>query len=104
MGRRLDMLVATGGRPVPGEFFPHLVKDFPAVRRFQVIQERLDRVRFAVAAPDLSEGDRLTLDRLESEAMGPGVGVDFEPVDHIALTPAGKLRVVINQVAQGRAA
>jgi phenylacetate-CoA ligase len=36
-GRRLDMLTTPDGRKIPGEFFPHLIKEFPAVRRFQVV-------------------------------------------------------------------
>jgi hypothetical protein len=35
------------GRRVPG-ILPHLLKDFPAVRRFQVIQDEPDRVELRV--------------------------------------------------------
>jgi phenylacetate-CoA ligase len=44
VGRRLDVLVTQDGRAVPGEFFPHVLKDFPAVRRFQVIQTSPDEI------------------------------------------------------------
>src|SRR5436190_1770054 len=37
-GRRLDIVRTPDGRHVPGELFPHLVKVFPQVRRFQVVQ------------------------------------------------------------------
>ena len=42
------MLQTPDGRRIPGEFFPHLMKDFPAVRRFQVVQEELDRIQLRV--------------------------------------------------------
>ena len=103
VGRRLDMLVATGGRVLPGEFFPHLVKDFPAVRRFQVVQEETDRVRFALVADGMAAVDRQRLEYLVREALGPGVRVDFEPLSNIPLTAAGKLRVVVNHVPHRRA-
>ncbi len=106
-GRRLDMLVASDGRVIPGEFFPHMVKDFPAVRRFQVIQEESDRVRFRLAAPELAEGDRVRLERLVRTALGSGMRIDFEEVDTpeaIAQTPAGKLQVVVNRAQSRRAA
>ncbi len=103
VGRRLDVLYATGGRIIPGEFFPHLVKDFPAVRRFQVVQEQEDRVRFALAARDMRREDRMRLERLVQDAMGPGVRVDFEPVDQIPLSASGKLQVVVNRVPYRRA-
>jgi phenylacetate-CoA ligase len=105
VGRRLDMLHATGGRVLSGEFFPHLVKDFPEVRRFQVIQETSDRVRFTMVAPDLRADDRTRLQNLARTAMGPAVAIEFEQVDQIRQTPAGKLQVVINRVAShGKAA
>jgi phenylacetate-CoA ligase len=105
VGRRLDMLQASGGRVLPGEFFPHLVKDFAAVRRFQVIQETSDRVRFIMVAPDLRGDDQAKLQHLVRAAMGPSVAVEFEQVNQIRQTPAGKLQVVINRIApQGEAA
>jgi phenylacetate-CoA ligase len=105
VGRHLDVLRVAGGRVLPGEFFPHLVKDFPAVRRFQVVQEAVDRVRFTMVAPDLSAGDGARLEGLVGAALGPAVAVQFERVDQIRLTPTGKLRVVVNRAASaGRAA
>jgi phenylacetate-CoA ligase len=98
-GRRLDMLVVSGGRRMPGEFFPHLVKDFPAVRRFQVIQESAALVRFRLAAEGMLDADRHRLEAAVRAALGPEVQVDFEPVEEIPLTPAGKLQVVINRLA-----
>lgn len=103
VGRRLDMLVATDGRIVPGEFFPHMVKDFPAVRRFQVVQEAADHVRFSFAAEAMRESDRSSLESMVRRAMGPGVRVDFQAVDDIPRTAAGKLQVVINRMPQRRA-
>lgn len=96
-GRRLDMLVASDGRVIPGEYFPHLVKDFPAVRRFQVIQESADLVRFRLAAERMDSGDRERLERLVRDALGAAMRIEFEEVESIELTAAGKLQVVINR-------
>lgn len=103
VGRRLDMLIGSDGRMIPGEFFPHLVKDFPSISRFQVVQEEPHRVRFAIVAPTMTDGDRATFERLVRDAMGADVRVEFEPVSHIPLTAAGKLQVVINRVPLKRA-
>lgn len=103
VGRRLDMLHASGGRLIPGEFFPHLVKDFPSVRRFQVVQEELKHVRFALEAGDMREKDRAELERLVRDAFGPEVRVEFERVERITLTQASKLQVVVNKVTHKRA-
>lgn len=104
VGRRLDVLYASGGRTIPGEFFPHLVKDFPAIRRFQVIQEEPQRVRFAMQAVGFAEHDRARFEAMVRGAMGSKVRVDFERVDEFALTAAGKLQVVVNRIAARKAA
>jgi phenylacetate-CoA ligase len=104
VGRELDIIRTGAGRMIPGEFFPHLVKDFPAVRRFQVVQEEPDWVRFAMVAEGMNTADRLRLECLVRDALGPRVRVDFESVPDIPLSPAGKLQVVINRAAQRRAA
>lgn len=103
VGRRLDVLRGSSGRMIPGEFFPHLVKDFKGVRRFQVVQEELDRVRFMLEPKSLPEGERVELERVVREAFGPEVRVEFEPVDRIALTRASKHQVVVNRLS-GRGA
>ena len=104
VGRQLDMLQASGGRVLPGEFFPHLVKDFPAITRFQVIQEVPNRVRFTMVAPHLHAEDRTKVCGLVRTALGPGVAVEFEQLEHIPQTPAGKLQVVINRTLKTKKA
>jgi phenylacetate-CoA ligase len=104
VGRRLDIIRTGAGRIIPGEFFPHLVKDFPAVRRFQVIQEQPELVRFVMVADGMATADRLRLECLVRDAVGPGISVDFETVREIPLSAAGKLQVVVDRTAERRAA
>jgi phenylacetate-CoA ligase len=99
VGRRLDMLCTADGRQVPGEFFPHLLKDFAAVKRFQVIQEEPDRVQLRAVLRDAwSETDRQTLDREVRKVLGQSTRFEVVRVQDIPLTPAGKLQVVVNRV------
>jgi phenylacetate-CoA ligase len=100
-GRRLDVLRTEDGRIIPGEFFPHLLKDFPAVVRFQVVQESLDKIEIrAVLRPSWSEADRRTLDNELRKVLGPDLRVDFRQVDAIPLTAMGKLQVVVNRLPE----
>jgi phenylacetate-CoA ligase len=103
-GRRLDTIVGSGGRPVPGEFFPHLAKEFPAIRRFQVIQEEATSVRVAMKAEGLTADDRARFEARVRAALGPEIRLHIEPVSEVPLTPAGKLQVVVNRMGQRRAA
>lgn len=98
MGRQLDVLRSADGRAIPGEFFPHLVKDFDAVRRFQVVQEEPGRVRFRLVADGMSADDRGRLEMRVRQALGAGMRIDFERVSEIPLSAAGKLQVVVNRV------
>lgn len=104
VGRRLDVLLASDGRRIPGEFFPHLVKDFPCVRRFQVVQERADLVRFLIEGDGSVIEQHASLQQLVRDAFGPDVHVDFVPVERIELSPSSKHMVVVNRVGLGGAA
>ena len=44
-GRELDIIRTPDGRIVPGEFFPHLMKEVAAVQEFQVVQLKLDEIK-----------------------------------------------------------
>jgi phenylacetate-CoA ligase len=98
LGRVLDVLRMPDGRRVAGELFPHLMKDVPGVRRFQVEQDEPDRIviRVVPAATWTDESRRL-IENTVRPIVGPAVRLTFDVVDDIPLTKAGKLRVVINR-------
>jgi len=101
VGRVTDMLYLPDDRMLPGEFFPHLLKDFP-VAEFQVVQEE-DRsliiriVRRQGYAPQHEEHIR----RIVTEHVY-GLPMRFEYVDAIDRTRTGKLRPVISRAAEAR--
>jgi phenylacetate-CoA ligase len=100
VGRQLDVIRTPDGRLIPGEFFPHLLKDFPAVRRFQVVQEEADRVTVRLVATHLPKELHRQLEPAIRQRLGPGMRLEIERVEHIPLTAAGKLQVVVNRVPQ----
>ena len=97
VGRQLEMIVTPDGRRIPGEFFPHVIKDFSAVRQFQVVQTRPDQVDIKlVVAADWTDGDQQTLrDRVHRGLGDSRFETRIRRVDSIPLTTAGKRRVVI---------
>lgn len=98
-GRKLDGIRSPQGALLPGIFFPHMLKDVPGVRRFQVRQRRLDALDIAVVAgPQFNEEQQQFVRREIARVLGEGVAVDLHLVDDIPLTPSGKLRVTISEL------
>lgn len=105
IGRQLDIIRTVDGRLIPGEFFPHMLKDFAAVRQFQVVQRSIDHVCLRmVIEPSFDRAARETIERLIRQRLGTMTTFTIEHVDSIPLTPAGKRRVVVSELATGRAA
>jgi phenylacetate-CoA ligase len=96
VGRRIDILETPDGRIIPGIFFPHLLKDYPAVKRFQVVQQALDSVQLRVVLKDgFEERSRGAIESEVKKVLGSAVRFEFLPVDDIPLSATGKLRVVV---------
>lgn len=105
VGRKLDMLTTPDARTIPGEFFPHLIKDYPAVRKFQVVQERADEILVKLVVDQSWSGEaRESLEREVRKTVGDAVALRTVTVDDIPLTRAGKLQVVVNRVGDRRQA
>lgn len=101
-GRQLDLIRTTDGRLLPGEFFPHLLKDIPGVERFQVVQQTLQKlVLRIVAGKEFNDtARRLLMNALHSH-LGANLQVDLQMVSEIPLTASGKLRVTISELESG---
>ena len=103
-GRQLDLLTTPDGRTVPGEFFPHLLKEFSAIRRFQVLQSTPDCITLKLVAPDLSLADQELLLLAIRATVGEVVELRLQRVTEIPLTAAGKHRVVVRELSPTGAA
>lgn len=98
VGRQLDVLTTAEGTHIPGEFFPHLLKDYASIRQFQVVQEEPDAIDVKLIVDDRwSRSLQSQLERQIRETIGEGTGLRFRCVDAIPLTKAGKLQVVVNR-------
>jgi phenylacetate-CoA ligase len=102
VGRQLDILTTPSGRQIPGELFPHLIKDFPAVRRFQVVQSCPSQIilMLVVDKSSWSPAWRERLTREIQKHLDDTLQLTLQEVDDIRLTAAGKLRVVVNECKQ----
>jgi phenylacetate-CoA ligase len=98
-GRVLDAIRTPDGRILPGEFFPHMLKDVPGVVRFQVVQERLDHLDLSIVRGEGFDPDALQYIRAEvAKVLGDRVTLECHFVDTIALTASGKMRVTVSRL------
>lgn len=98
-GRKLDMLRTPDGHILPGEFFPHMLKDIAGVVRFQVVQERLDAFTLLVVPGNAFGVDQETAIRAElTKVLGSATALEIRRVDDIPLTPTGKHRVTVSRL------
>lgn len=100
-GRVSDQFIALDGSYVHGEYFTHMVWAMPAIRKFQVVQEKRSRVLFRLVLEDWETYDQ-TLEeaRLTEEtrkALG-GCEVIFEYPPEIEPNATGKHRFTISHV------
>ena len=98
-GRRLDAIRTPDGRVLPGEFFPHMLKDVSGVRRFQVVQETLDRFTLKlVPGPEFGAAQEEYVRREVTKVLGADAGLELQRVDDIPLTDSGKFRVTVSRL------
>ena len=99
-GRVLDALRTADGRTVPGEFFPHLLKDIPEVAHYRVEQKTVDRlVISAVLTRPLSERSESLLRHEIRKVFGPCTVHELRAVTHIPALSSGKRRLTVGMGA-----
>jgi phenylacetate-CoA ligase len=101
-GRITDIIITADGRPLPGEFFPHLFKEVAEhVEQFQIIQDRLDHLIVSIV-PASSYGPQQTdyLRKRIREKVGATVDIEFRLTDAIAPEASGKLRVTVSRMKE----
>lgn len=99
VGRSLDVIRTPEGKIVPGEFFPHLIKDFRDVARFQVVQEKLNLLVIKIVPTgEFSESTKKRIDSEVRNVVGPTMVINYEFVVDIPLTATGKYRVTISRI------
>jgi phenylacetate-CoA ligase len=95
-GRVLEVLRTRDGRTVPGEFFPHLLKEIGEVREYQVRQNSLDEIIISlVLASPLTETSETLLRREMTRVFSPATRITIKPVDAIPQMPSGKRRLAV---------
>jgi phenylacetate-coenzyme A ligase PaaK-like adenylate-forming protein len=95
-GRVLDAIITANGHRLPGEFFPHMLKDIPGLLRFQLVQRELERLDLSIVRGEGFDDASVAYIRREvAKVLGDSVTVQCHFVADIPLTASGKHRVTI---------
>jgi phenylacetate-CoA ligase len=102
-GRTLDMLRGKDNRTVPGEFFPHLLKEIAEISEFQVEQKSLDHIILSVVLNrPISEENQSLLRSQILKVFGDSARLEIRPVPSIPLRGSGKRQVTIGLTSRGK--
>lgn len=95
LGRSLDSFVTRDGKKIPGELFPHLLKEFRTFRKFQVIQHAFDRVEIKFYCDDRNydERDLQAARKILQKYFPHDVHFEFNRVETFELSRTGKFLV-----------
>lgn len=94
-GREDALLVCEGGRLVHGNFANQIIRDYPQVNGFQLIQHSPKEATLKLAGdPNKIPGEKIK--NLISENL-PGVELSLEYVEAVEPAPSGKIRYSIRE-------
>lgn len=96
VGREHDIIVTRQGNAVPGEFFPHLFKDFRGIQQFQIIQDNPERLTMKIVkGSTFKKTDIDTVVAKTKKYLGD-ISITIEYVPVIEISASGKNRFTIS--------
>jgi len=99
VGRSLDVIRTPEGKIIPGEFFPHLMKDCVGIKKYQVIQENIKNIVIKIVPDhDFNEHVEYKIYKEVLKILGDNMDINIEITKDIPLTKTGKLMVTISKV------
>ncbi|WP_447979723.1 phenylacetate--CoA ligase family protein [Candidatus Nitrospira bockiana] len=99
-GRVHDRIQTPRGGHLYGHFFQDLMLAIGGVRRFQIIQMKLDQLVVKIVPGDgFADDTRKRIDQCLREALGDGINVDLQVVSEIDTTKTGKYRYTVCQMS-----
>jgi phenylacetate-CoA ligase len=102
-GRTVDVFMNIYNEKVDGEYFTHLFYDKTSIRKFQLIQKKLNKieVKYLVnnqASYNTVEKDKKSIQEGIKKVMDPECEVHFQEVDEILPSSSGKFRYTISEI------
>jgi len=100
VGRQQEMLQTPEGKYVHGTFFVYVFKKVHGVKEFQVIQKTLERIRILLVTDVNFDEKQFEFIRSVAKSKSTQWNIEFEIVNHIERTKAGKYKFIVNEVCK----
>jgi len=98
-GRVFDVIAAPNGRFIPGTYWTIVFRTVSGIRQFQLVQEALTALTIKlVVDQSFQKSDLSKLCAQIEERCGPDMHLNFEFVDDIPLTKAGKRKFIVSDI------
>lgn len=101
-GRSVDILITPEGKTVHGWFFLYIFWEHGTkIKEYQVIQKSKEIIIIKIVPEDGFDEKQLDQIRGIVNKRSPGWNIEFQIVDRIEKTGAGKFKFIINEVING---
>lgn len=100
LGRQQEMLITPEGKHIHGEYITHIFWEIPHVKEFQVVQKEINRLIFNIVPEEGFDEKSLNYVRTVIGSRSEGWNIEFQFVDAIDRTSAGKYKFIINNVVK----
>jgi phenylacetate-CoA ligase len=97
-GRSGDFLYTPEGKAVHSLLFAYIFDELPWVKEYQVVQERLDHITIRIIPERGFDERKLNDARALIQRQSEAWKIDFDVVDRIEKTRAGKYKYIINNM------
>lgn len=99
IGRSVDIFITPEGKQVHGYFLLYIFWEYGAgIKNYQVIQKQIDNILIKIVPNEHFNTDDLSLIKSSIQSKSTSWNVEFEFVDSIEKTKAGKYKFVISEL------
>jgi phenylacetate-CoA ligase len=101
-GRTSDFILTKDGRKIHGEYFTHLFYGIRGLKKFQLVQKRLDQMEIKIIKDSewISSRESEILEKIRSYMRDRELDIELRFVDEIEMPRSGKLRFTISELMQ----
>ncbi|MFU8780019.1 MAG: phenylacetate--CoA ligase family protein [Kiritimatiellia bacterium] len=97
-GRLQEVIVRADGEQLTALFVPHLMKEFPWVDGYQVVQEAPGKITLHLVTQDVDWVEKAReIERTLREKLGAGMRISMQRVEQLQKTASGKTPIVRNR-------